>query len=233
MTASSIMTALQKMGDRKRAQHSQGFFKTGPGEYAEGDVFLGIRVPVLRAEAKKYKNISLLELQKILVSDFHEARLLAVFIMVLQFPKAPCAKKQELYDLYASHTKYINNWDIVDSSAHYIVGAYLQDKDKKQIYDWAHSQDIWERRIAMIATFYYIKKNEFDDALNIAEILVHDQHDLIHKAVGWMLREIGKRNKQVEKKFLDKYSQTMPRTMLRYAIEKFPEPERKKYLSRT
>jgi 3-methyladenine DNA glycosylase AlkD len=221
---------LRALGNPDIAEHSQRFFKTGKGEYGEGDKFLGIRVPVLRKHAKQFKAASLKETTKLLKSPYHEERLCALFMLVDRFAKGDPTEKQKIYDLYLKHTPYINSWDLVDSSAHKIVGAYLEAKDKQPIYDMARSHILWERRIAVIATFYLINTGEFDDALAIATTLLNDPEDLIHKAVGWMLREIGNRDVSVEKVFLKKHYKHMPRTMLRYAIEKFPEAQRKKYL---
>jgi 3-methyladenine DNA glycosylase AlkD len=231
INAQIILDELIELKDDKIATHSQGFFKTGKGEYGAGDIFLGIRVPVLRKISKKYKALELVELEKIITSKFHEARLLSLYLLVLKFKKAKTPEDQKvIIDFYLAHTKYVNNWDLVDSSAHYILGPYLMDKDKSILYQFAKSNDLWEKRIGMMSTFHFIKNNQFQDALNIAEILLHDHHDLIHKAVGWMLREIGNKDKPVEEQFLLKYYKTMPRTMLRYAIEKFPKEERKEYL---
>lgn len=220
---------LQALGTPERAASSGWFFKTGPGQYGEGDVFIGVSVPEQRKLAAKYKNLSLSELSKLISSKIHEERLTALIIVVNQFKKADMPKQKELYDFYMNHMPYINNWDLVDVSAEYIVGGWLADKDKSILVEMANSKNIWDRRVAMMATFNYIKKGDPSDALIIAEILVNDTHDLIQKAVGWMLREIGKRCSVTdEEAFLDKYAATMPRTMLRYAIEKFP-PERKQY----
>ncbi|MBF0224005.1 MAG: DNA alkylation repair protein [Desulfobacterales bacterium] len=233
MTSQESFNELIELGDSSRAEHAQRFFKTGEGEYGEGDKFLGIKVPILRQQVKKYKNIRLDEILVLLKSEFHEVRLFSLFMLVEKFAKGTPEDKTKIYELYLSNTKYINNWDLVDSSASYIVGAYLSDKDKKPLYKLAKSKNLWERRISIIATFYMIKQNEFYDALEISKILKNDKEDLIHKAVGWMLREIGKRNISVEKVFLEKYYKELPRTMLRYAIEKFPENERKMYLQGT
>lgn len=230
MTAQDVHTMLLRLGDTTTAAHSQRFFKTGPGEYGEGDQFLGIRVPILRAQVKQCRNLPLEEVLIVLKSAFHEERLLALLIMVDQFAKGNVENKTNIYESYLQHTAYINNWDLVDSSAPQIVGAYLEQRDKQPLYTLAASTDLWERRIAIMATFHLIKKNDFDDALAISRLLRDDKEDLIHKAVGWMLREIGKRDMAVERAFLQEHYQQMPRTMLRYAIEKFPEEERKRYL---
>jgi len=230
MSLKLLRTSLREIADPKIGEHSQRFFKTGKGEYGEGDKFLGIRVPVLRKHAKKYRDVAFSEIKKLIKSDFHEERLCALFLLIEKYLRGSKEEKTTIFDFYMNSTKYINNWDLVDSSAPYIAGAYLENKDKKPLYNFAVSRDLWERRIAILSTFHLIRKNSFDDALKISEILVNDEEDLIHKAVGWMLREIGKRDIASEKKFLKRYYKKMPRTMLRYAIEKFPEAERKRYL---
>lgn len=227
---SAIQTELRKLADKEIAEHSRRFFKTGKGQYGEGDVFLGIRVPVLRQTAKKYLSAPLSVCQGLLKSKYHEERLFALILLVLAYKKADPDGQKLIYDFYLGNTRYVNNWDLVDLSAHYIVGAYLRDQDKKPLYRLAVSENLWERRIAIISTLDFIRHNEFSDALAISEILLSDTHDLIHKAVGWMLREIGKRDLAAEEGFLKKHYQKMPRTMLRYAIEKFEEEKRKSYL---
>lgn len=218
------------MADKQIAAHSQRFFKTGEGQYGHGDRFLGIRVPVLRKLAGKYRAVRIEEASRLLKSEFHEERLLAILMLVAMFRKADDKGRRAIYNLYLESTRYINNWDLVDTSAEHIVGAYLRCSNKRPLYDLAVSDMLWERRISIMSTFGFIKHGEFDDTLKIAEILLEDNEDLIHKAVGWMLREIGKRDVETEEKFLKKYYKQMPRTMLRYAIEKFPEPKRQKYL---
>jgi len=230
MKVQEVTKRLFALGDKERAAVSQRFFKTGPGEYGEGDIFLGIKVPVLRNLAKEYFDLSLKNVNTILESKFHEERLLALFIMVDQFSRGDRKKKKSIYELYLKNTGFINNWDLVDSSAHYIVGPYLMAKSKALLYDMARSDLLWERRIAIMSTFHYIKNDKFNDTLKIAARLLSDEEDLIHKAVGWMLREIGKRHLPSEETFLKKHYQKMPRTMLRYAIEKFPESKRQRYL---
>lgn len=226
----NIRKQLRQLADKKIAEHSQRFFKTAKGEYGYGDKFLGIRVPVLRKLAGQYHGVSVEQASQLLKSEFHEERLLALLLLVDIFKKADNEDKRTLYNLYLENTRFINNWDLVDSSAEHIVGAYLRDGDKKPLYKLAVSDMLWERRISITSTFHFIKHNEFADTLKIAEILLGDKEDLIQKAVGWMLREIGKRNIEIEEKFLKKYYRQMPRTMLRYAIEKFPEPQRQRYL---
>ncbi|MBI5048260.1 MAG: DNA alkylation repair protein [Deltaproteobacteria bacterium] len=226
----SIQNELRKLGNKKIAEHSQRFFKTGKGEYGEGDRFLGVRVPVLRKLARKYQGISIEQASRLLKSQFHEERLLSLLMLINIFKKTNEEDKEFIYTLYLNNAKFINNWDIVDCSAEHIVGAYLRERNKQPIYNLADSKSLWERRISIMSTFHFIKNNEFVESLRVSEILLHDKEDLIHKAVGWMLREIGKRNIMVEEGFLKKHCKTMPRTMLRYAIEKFPKERRKKYL---
>jgi len=226
----AIQKELYDLADKTIAEHSQRFFKTGKGEYGEGDVFLGVRVPILRKLARKYREISIPDAVRLLHSSYHEERLLALFILVGHFKKAGDEEKERIFRLYLANTEFINNWDLVDSSAEHVVGAFLLERDKGPIYKLVRSKDLWERRIAIISTFHFIRNNKFVDTLKIANILLQDKEDLIHKAVGWMLRETGKRNREVEENFLKKHYKNMPRTMLRYAIEKFPESQRKKYL---
>lgn len=227
---SDIKNEMRKLANKKIAEHSQRFFKTGKGQYGEGDIFLGIRVPVLRKIAKKFRRISLAEVSKLLESKFHEERLLSILMLVNLFKSGDEDDQELIYELYLDKTKFINNWDIVDISAGNIVGAFLFEKDKAPLYRLVFSENLWERRIAIVATFYFIRNDEFDDTLKIAEILFTDKEDLIHKAVGWMLREVGKRVIEIEEEFLEEHYLKMPRTMLRYAIERFPETRRKMYL---
>ena len=231
MSLAELRESLRKSSSKEQAKILQWFFKTGPGEYGEGDVFIGIKVPLLRSIAKKHLDLSIVEIQELLCSKIHEERLAVLMILVMRFPKCSEDEKAIIYNLYMKNTHNINNWDLVDLSAPQIVGGYLIDKDKKILEKLALSKILWERRIAMLAAFRFIKANQFETALLIAEKLLHDEHDLIHKAVGWMLREIGKRNVEVEESFLKKNYKAMPRTMLRYAIEKFPEKKRKSYLA--
>ncbi|OPY77408.1 MAG: DNA alkylation repair enzyme [Syntrophorhabdus sp. PtaU1.Bin058] len=233
MRAREIHNILVSLGDAAVAEHSKRFFKTGKGEYGEGDIFLGIRVPALRKQVRRYRDISPEETLLLLKSPFHEERLFALLVLVDKFSRGGAGDRTAIYEMYLSNTQYINNWDLVDSSAPYIVGAYLEKRDKKPIFKLAGSGNLWERRIAVLSTFHLIKRNDFSDALEISEILIQDREDLIHKAVGWMLREIGKRDLPVEKTFLDRNCREMPRTMLRYAIERFPEKERKRYMEGT
>ena len=230
MTAKDISKRLRQFANKDKAKLLSGFFKTGPGQYGEGDIFLGVMVPTMRMVSKEFEAAPLNEVIALLRSAYHEERLLALLILVRQFTKADDALKKKIYKLYMANTRYINNWDLVDLTAPNIVGAYLLDKDRKQLYVFARSNDLWKRRIAVLATFAFLRQNDFTDMLKIAKILLSDERDLIHKAVGWMLREVGKRDLAVEEAFLKQYYKTMPRTMLRYAIERFPEPKRKKYL---
>lgn len=229
----NLQKDLRALTNPERAKSSQWFFKTGKGEYGEGDLFLGIRVPEQRKIASKYFQISLKDVIKLLHSKYHEERLTALFILVKKFEKGDEQEKKEIYELYLKNAKLINNWDLVDSSAHKIVGEYLKNKSKEKLYQLVRSESIWERRIAVISTFAYIKDGDSRDAVKLAEILLNDEHDLIHKAVGWMLREVGNRCSQKELlKFLDQNAAKMPRTMLRYAIEKLPENNRQDYLKK-
>ena len=235
MNSHQIKKLLQKKSDKKRAKILQRFFKTGKGEYREGDIFLGITVPELRKIVKATKEISLTEIQKLLKSKIHEERLVAALLLVSKFEKAtnPPDKKtqKEIFNFYIKNRQNINNWDLVDLSAPNIAGNYLLEKDKKILYKLSKSKKLWDRRISIVSTFSFIRQNNFSDTLIISKILLNDEHDLIHKAAGWMLREVGKRDLPTLKKFLLKNYKKMPRTMLRCSIEKFPETERKKYLS--
>jgi len=231
MVHKEIIDHLHSLANPEIAVHSQRFFKTGKGEYGHGDKFLGIRVPAIRQAVKQYKTASLSAAEKLLKSEYHEIRLFALLLLVVRFSKGSADEQEKIYRLYLRNSRYINNWDLVDSSAHYIVGAYLDGKDKSMLEKMARSRSLWERRIAIMATFYFIKNNQFTETLKLSKQLLGDQEDLIHKAVGWMLREIGKRDLAKEVAFLNRHYQTMPRTMLRYAIEKFSEAERQRYLN--
>ncbi len=225
-----IQSQLADLSNHEDGQFLQKYFKTGPGQYGEGDLFRGIRVPALRRLSRKYRDIPIELAEGLLHSAYHEDRLLALFILVLKYARADEAGKAAIYDFYINNTSFINNWDLVDSSAPNIVGAHLSDRGKEPLYLLARSPSMWERRIAVLSTFYFIRRDEFDDALKIAEILLTDKEDLIHKAVGWMLREVGKRNFQKEEHYIKIHYASMPRTMLRYAIERFPEEKRLSYL---
>lgn len=230
MRATEIQKELGRLGDSETAVFLQRFFKTGPGEYGDGDLFRGIRVPALRKLAKKYRGLTLSETEELLRSPYHEDRLLALLILVRLYSRGIESVRKKVYSTYLKNTRFVNNWDLVDSSAPYIVGASLFDKDRGVLERLARSRSLWERRIAVMATFHFIKRGEFDDTLKIARVLLSDREDLIHKAVGWMLREVGKKNLEAEEVFLREHYKRMPRVMLRYAVEKFPEPKRLQYL---
>jgi 3-methyladenine DNA glycosylase AlkD len=227
-----IKRELKKLADPIRAKASLRYFKTGKGEYGEGDKFLGISCPNMRKIAKQFNDSPISEIQEMLTSPYHEFRQVALFILVNKFQKVDKTKQKEIYNFYLSQTDRINNWDLVDLSAHKIVGAYLFERDKNILYKLAKSKNIWDRRIAIVATFYFISKGRLDDTFKIAERLLKDDHDLIHKAVGWALREAGKRDRARLVKFLNENRLKMSRTTLRYAIEKFSPAERKKCLSK-
>lgn len=228
---SRVQAELEKFSDPEKAAFFPRFFKTGPGEYGEGDRFIGVTVPNQRKVAKKFfRQATLTELRELVTSGIHEHRQTALFMLVYRFERASQDEKKEIVDFYLEHVDYVNNWDLVDSSADKILGAWLYDKPRDLLYEFARSNHLWKKRIAMMSTFYYIKKNQYEDALNIAEILLKDSHDLIHKAVGWMLREIGKRDLDVELEFLKRHYREMPRTMLRYAIERFDPELRERFL---
>jgi len=228
-----IHARLQELGNKEKAQFLKGFFKTGPGQYGEGDIFLGITVPQIRAVAKEYKHLCAPEVLPLLRSPFHEERLFALLLFAAAFSRGDESVRARIYELYMSNTAYINNWDLVDLSAPRVVGAYLFEKSKQPLYDFAESSSLWERRIAILATFHFIRQGRFSEALRIAKTLLRDKEDLIHKATGWMLREIGKRDMECEEAFLRVHGDVMPRTMLRYAIERFSEPRRRMYLDGT
>ncbi len=229
---------LQKLANPQKAKLYMRFFKTGRGEYGEGDKFLGLTVPQQRKIVRKYLAISLKELKQLLQSKIHEYRLVALLILVSKFKKAKLisqlAEQKEIFDFYLKHTKFINNWDLVDLSAKDIIGQYVLDnpEEKSIIYNLAKSTNLWEKRISVLACFAFIRQGKFKETLKIAKMLLKDKHDLIHKAVGWMLREVGKKNQQLEEEFLSKYYRKMPRTMLRYAIEKFDLKKREYYLKK-
>ena len=242
-----IQESLRREPDPDRAANLQWFFKTGPGEYAEGDKFLGLTVLQVRRLAKRYRGLSLHDTQRLLRSPIHEERLLALLLLVQAYRDGDADAQQRVCELYLRSTKFINNWDLVDCSAVHIVGPFLcsrcsggypsRQSQKRALgtsaatlQKLARSQSLWERRIAVLATFHFIKHGEFAPSLRIARLLLRDEHDLIHKAVGWMLREVGKRDRTVEEKFLQEHYRQMPRTMLRYAIERFPERQRQRYL---
>jgi 3-methyladenine DNA glycosylase AlkD len=226
-----LIAELDLLKDSERAQLSQRFFKTGKGEYGEGDIFIGLTVPQIRALAKKYQILSLGDITKLLSSPNHEYRLLALFILIFHYKKADIQGKKNVYDYYLTNTKYINNWDLVDSSAGYIIGEYLLDKsDRSMLYQLVKSPNLWEQRIAIIATMPFLKAKQFEDTIQISLLLLNHPHDLIHKAVGWLLREIGKVDESSLISFLDMYSSKMPRTALRYSIERLTVEKRQYYL---
>lgn len=233
MNHHDVQTALRDQADPIKAAQASRFFKTGPGQYGEGDKFLGVTVPTIRKITKDFRDLPLSEVEKLLVSDWHEDRLTALLILVWQYPRATAATQHEIYEFYLAHTTYINNWDFVDASAEHIVGPYLADKPEKMdvLQKLAHADLLWERRIAMLATFHYIRQGQADEALAIIDILLHDSHDLIRKATGWMLREIGKRvDRDVLLAYLDTHAHDMPRTTLRYAIEHLPTEQKQHYM---
>lgn len=233
-TAAAIRARLQALADPSIASASQRFFKTGPGEYGHGDRFLGIRVPTLRKVAREFRGAPFAVALTMLRSPLHEERLLALLILVTRYARGTDAEQQHIYEQYLKHVpKHVNNWDLVDSSAHYIVGAHLVERDRSVLYELARSPHLWSRRVAIIATFRFIKQGSFDDTLAIAEQLLDDREDLMHKAVGWMLREVGNRDGAAAERFLRRHYRDMPRTMLRYAIEKLPERARLAYLEGT
>ena len=230
-TARGALEALKARSSAKRAETSAWFFKTGPGEYGEGDRFLGVCAPDLRRLAREFEGLPLAETLKLLGSPWHEARCLALLVWVRAYAKGGASERRAIYQAYLANTDRINNWDLVDCSAEHIVGAHLEERSRSPLTKLARSRSLWERRIAIIATFRYVKRGEHGETLHIAEILIGDSEDLIHKAVGWMLREVGKRGGLAEEEaFLRKHCRTMPRTMLRYAIERFDEPLRRAFL---
>jgi 3-methyladenine DNA glycosylase AlkD len=229
MNLAELHLTVKKNSDRSLSKFLQRFFKTGKGEYAEGDVFAGIKVPVSRKIAKQFKELSLKELSLLIKSKIHEERLIALFILVDKMKRAEGKEKGKIFNFYIKNLRYVNNWDLVDLSADKIIGDYLYDKERKLLFELSKG-DHWERRIAVMSTFNFIKKNDYNTTLKIVGLLLNDKEDLIHKAAGWMLREIGNRDIKREEEFLKMHYKNMPRTMLRYAIEKFPEKKRKSYL---
>lgn len=230
MNLLEIRRTIKKQANPKQAVILQKFFKTAKGEYGEGDIFYGIKVPIQRTIAKQFRDLSFTDLKSLINSKIHEERLIAAFILVDQYKNGDEKKRKLVFNFYLKNRKGINNWDLVDLSAPQIIGEHLLDKEKSLLYKFALSKDLWEKRIAVLSTFTFIRNHFFEDTLNICEILLNDKHDLIHKAAGWMLREVGKRDLAAGEEFLKKYYKDMPRTMLRYAIEKFPEKKRKAYL---
>jgi 3-methyladenine DNA glycosylase AlkD len=230
MDAKSLQAELRRHADAQAAANLAKFFKTYKGGYGEGDQFLGLKAPVIRAVCKSFWNLPLAEIEQLLESPIHEDRMAALIVLSGQALKADPAIKKRLYEFYLRHTNRVNNWDLVDLSCRDVVGAYLLDKPHNVLYELAKSDNLWERRIAIVSTWEFIRRKQLDDTLAIAEVLLHDKHDLIQKAVGWMLREAGKRERARLVIFLDKHAHAMPRTMLRYAIEHFPPDQRQHYL---
>ena len=230
MTAKDAQDKLRKLADPVLAASATRFFKTGPGEYGENDVFLGLRAATLRQLAKEHQALPLEEAETLLQSEIHEERALALLILVRVVTRAPDSVRKQVYDLYRANSRHVNNWDLVDVSAPTLVGGYLVDKNRKPLNGLAKSKSLWERRIAIVATQHFIRLDDFPDTLKIARMLLGDEEDLIHKAVGWMLREVGKRDQPTLEDFLGEHYSNMPRTMLRYAIERFPISKRQAYL---
>jgi 3-methyladenine DNA glycosylase AlkD len=230
--ARALCAELDNAGDPERAQHLQRFFRTGPGEYGEGDRFLGLRVPQVRAIARRHRELALPDLADVLASPWHEHRQAALFVLADRYRRAAPADREAIAAFYLDHLDAVNSWDLVDGSAPHILGAHLLDRDRAVLYELAASGHLWRQRVAVLATFRFIQAGRFKDTLRLAELLRDHPHDLIHKAVGWMLREIGKRDLAVEERFLERHAARMPRTMLRYAIEKFEPGRRRSYLQR-
>jgi len=228
---SAAKSTLRKQTDRQKAEFLQRYFKTGRGEYAEGDRFLGVTVPQVRAVSRRFRQLPLADLNRLIRSSWHEERLLALLILVLQYQKGDVGMREKVFRFYLSHLKWINNWDLVDCSARYIVGPHLHDGDPAVLRKLVRSPVIWERRVALLATFHFITQGDFEETFHLARVLIRDDHDLIHKATGWMLREVGKRSPSSLKSFLDEHACRLPRTALRYAIERMPEGQRKAYLA--
>lgn len=231
MKLQEIRRELSEFASPEKAAGMQRFFKTGPGQYGEGDTFIGVTVPQLRALAKRATgSLTQRSLLALLRSRCHEERLLGLLVLVQRFQRGDREERRRVFDTYCANLPYVNNWDLVDLTAPYIVGPYLYERERDALDAWSRSADLWERRVSMVATFYFIRQNDFGDTLRIADTLLQDDHDLIHKAVGWMLREVGNRDRAVLGRFLKTRYATMPRTMLRYAIERFPEDLRQRYL---
>lgn len=230
-TAKQLQFDIRKQRNPAKAQFLQRFFRTGPGEYAAGDIFLGLTVPQSRSIAKKYRKLPLKEIEKVLKSKFHEERLAALVLLDDQFIGGDDKTQEDIYKLYLRNFKHINNWDLVDVSAHIIVGGYLKERDRRILFKWAKSSHLWTRRISVVANLLWIKKGDFQTFLKIAALLLKDEHDLIHKSVGWLLREVGKSNRQALDRFLNRYASQMPRTMLRYSLEKHTPAQRRKWMN--
>lgn len=233
MQAKDVTKELQRLSDPKKAKIMQRFFKTGSGQYGEGDVFLGVTVPNSRQAAKKFNLLPLDEVKTLLYSCLHEERLVALLILVQKYHSASGREAEQIVRFYLDNVKQVNNWDLVDLSAPSIIGEYLTNRERNLLFKLAKSRNLWGRRVAIVATLHFIRNNDFHDTLKIVELLLADSHDLIHKAAGWMLREVGKRDLAAEAAFLDKHYSVMPRTMLRYAIEKFSEKKKRQYMKIT
>ena len=232
MTANFIINELQSVGTPEKAVHLQRYFKTGVGQYGEGDVFIGVVVPHTRSIAKANIWTPLTEIKILLKSKYHEARLCALLILTERFKKSGESERKEIFDFYFRNTSCVNSWDLVDLSCPTIVGEYLLDKDRDILYKLAKSKYLWEQRIAIVSTYAFIRKNDFFDTLELSERLFDHKHHLMHKAVGWMLREVGKRDRRTLTDFLEEYATRLPRASLRYAIEHYPEPERQYFLKK-
>lgn len=236
LTVNKLLMEMQAKSNPSKAKLLSGFFKTGKGHYGEGDVFLGLTVPEQRELAKKYKHLDLGSVQKLLDSEIHEHRLTGLIILTYRYEDAEKKKEtkeqKKIFDFYLKNTKNINNWDLVDVSCPRIVGMYLKDKNRKQLYQFAESKNLWEKRISIVSTYTFIRNGDFSDTLKISEMLLKDKHDLIHKAVGWMLREVGKKDEKTLKLFLDKHHKVMPRTMLRYSLERLSKMDKAKYMAK-
>ena len=231
VTAAAAMRRLREVATPERAAGALRYFKCGPGEYGEGDRFLGVTAPDLHRITRDLRSLDLDEVMKLLESPWHEARVLALLILAEQYKRGDDAARKRIFDLYLRNTARINNWDLVDCSAPHIVGAHLRERDRAVLRKLARSKSLWERRIAILATQHFIRAGEIDETLRIAEMLVRDEHDLIHKATGWMLREAAAVDRPRVEDFLRKHIESMPRTMLRYAIERFPPALRRAYLT--
>ncbi len=230
-SSGTLSAALRAVADPSDAHHLRRFFKTGPGEYGAGDVFIGVRVPAIRRLARQFADIDIGQAVALLGSGIHEERLLALLIWVRQYQQGDEATRDRVFQAYLDNRARVNNWDLVDLSAEHIVGAHLFHRPRQPLHELSVSHSLWDRRIAIVSTYHFIRRDDFAETLAIATRLIGDREDLIHKAVGWMLREVGKRNREAEETFLRRHGDTMPRTMLRYAIERFPEPLRQSYLA--
>jgi len=229
LTHRQVQRQLQALGNEKVAIQTRKFFRTGPGEYGQGDRFLGVAMPTLRRLARECDALPLDDVRALLHSPWHESRLLALLVLVRMYQRGDAQQQRAIYRLYLDHTAQINNWDLVDVSAELVVGAHLINRSRRPLQKLARSESLWERRIALLATFHFIKRGEFEPTLTLVQLLLNDPHDLIHKAAGWMLREIAKRDEATARAFLDQHAAQMPRTMLRYAIERFAPSLRQQY----